>query len=246
MYCCANAPYIGPPLDRTCYGNSYILFMHILNSLITKQCDVSEICERVTPKLQPDSEYDFVVIGGGAAGAVVAARLSEVPHWKILLVEAGGDEPPGSQVPSMMSNYVGNPQMDWNYQTEPQIVACLGRPERRCEWPRGKVLGGSGVIHGMMYMRGLPKDYDEWEALGNDGWGYKDVLKYFKKSERNRDMMDDEFHGRDGPMLVERFPDRPETADDILKAAAELGYPVVDDLNGEKLVGFTIAQANIK
>ncbi|XP_044267345.1 glucose dehydrogenase [FAD, quinone]-like [Tribolium madens] len=249
MSCCANAPYIGPPLDRTCYGGSFIFFMHLLNSLITKQCDVSEICERINPRPQPDSEYDFVVIGGGAGGSVVAARLSEIPDWKILLIEAGGDEPPGSQVPSMMNNYVGDSQMDWRYRTEPQEMACLGKPGRRCEWPRGRVLGGSGVIHGMMYMRGLPSDYNEWEARGNEGWGYEDVVEYFKKSEGNRDVGDGiekKYHNIEGPMLVQRFPDRPEMAEDILRAGAELGYPVVEDLNGEQHWGFTIAQANIK
>ncbi|KAJ3656408.1 hypothetical protein Zmor_015488 [Zophobas morio] len=248
MDCGCSVPYPGPSLASTCYGGSFIFFMSMLDIMTRNTCDLSEICQRIKPKLQPDLEYDFVVIGGGAAGSVVAGRLSEEPDWKVLLIEAGGDEPSGSQVPSMMSNFIGNPYLDWNYKTEPQEKACLGEKERRCTWPRGKVLGGSGVIHGMMYMRGVPKDYDEWEKMGNPGWGYKQVLQYFKKSEGNQQvgtLVDGGLHGTDGPMVTSRFPDHPEMADDMMKAAEQVGYSVVNDLNEGQHSGFTIAQANI-
>jgi glucose dehydrogenase (acceptor) len=249
MDCGCAAPYIGPSLDRTCGGGSFILFMSLLDTFIRNKCDLSDICGRVRPKTRPDFEYDFVVIGGGSGGATAAGRLSEVANWKVLLIEAGGDEPPGSQVPSMVTNYQGDPHMDWNYKTEPQNQACLGYPEGRCSWPRGKVLGGCSTINGMMYMRGQPKDYDNWVALGNPGWGYQDVLPIFKKSEDNQEigtLVDANYHGVNGPLTTSRFPNHPELAEDVLKAARELGYPVTDDLNGKQYSGFTIAQANVK
>ncbi|RZC31803.1 GMC oxred N domain containing protein [Asbolus verrucosus] len=249
MDCGCAAPYIRSFLERTCEGGSFILLMSLLDTLIRNTCDLSEICQTVTPKFQLDSEYDFVVIGGGSGGAVVVGRLSEIPDWKILLIEAGGNEPPGSQIPSLWYNYHGDPYLDWNFKTEPESRACLGFPERRCKWPRGKTLGGCSVINGMIYMRGHPKDYDNWEAAGNPGWGYNDVLPYFKKSEDNQEigtLVDANFHGVGGPLTTTRFPHQPELAEDILAAAKQLRYPVSKDLNGNQYSGFTIVQTNTK
>lgn len=249
MDCGCEAPYIGPPLDQTCGGGSTLLFMTLLNTFLTNKCDISEICQRVRPKFTPETEYDFVVVGGGTAGAVAAARLSEVPEWKVLLIEAGNDEPPGSQVPAMVTNYFNDPHLDWNYKTEPEPKACQGFPGKRCEWPRGKVLGGCSVINGMMYMRGTPKDYDNWAAAGNDGWSYNDVLPVFKRFEGNLEvgtLVDSRYHGTAGPWTTSRFNDQPELAEDILAAAKEIKYPVTRDANGQQYAGFTIAQANVR
>lgn len=249
MECGCEVPYLGPSLEKTCGGGSFLLFMSILDTFIRNRCDLSEVCERVRPKARPDAEYDFVVIGAGSGGSVVAGRLSENPAWKVLLLEAGGDEPPGAGVPSMVINYHGHDEMDWNYQTEPEPNACLGYPDHRCHWPRGKVLGGCSVINGMMYMRGQPKDYDNWASAGNTGWSYNEVLPYFLKSEDNQEigkLVDAKYHGRGGPLTTKRFNHQPELAKDILLGAQELGYPVVRDLNGAEYTGFTVAQANVR
>lgn len=249
MDCGCDAPYIGPPLDNTCGGGSTLLFMTLLNTFITNRCYISEICERVRPKSQPAKEYDFIVIGGGGAGAVVGGRLSEVPNFKVLVIEAGNDEPPGTQVPSMDNSYFGNSEIDWNYKTEVQAGACLGHDGKRCTWPRGKVLGGCSVLHGMMYMRGVPQDYDDWEADGNEGWGWKHVLPVFKEFEGNLEvgtLVSSEYHGTEGPWTTVRFNDQPELAFDILKAAKEANHPVNDDINGKDPLGWAIAQANVR
>lgn len=191
-----------------------------------------------------------MVIGAGSGGSVAAGRLSEIKDWKVLLIEAGGDEPPAAEVPSMDYSYLGNPVMDWNYKTEPEPVGCQGREERRCTWPRGRVLGGTSVIHGMMYMRGLPGDFDAWEGeYGNEGWGYRKVFPQFLESEDNLQigsLVSGEHHGRGGPMTTTRFSSQPAFAWDVLKAVEEIGHKVVDDLNGGDAVGFTVAQANIR
>lgn len=236
-------------MASTCGGGAFLVFMSLLDSFIAKQCDLSDVCGRVRPQALPDAVYDFVVVGGGSGGAAAAGRLAEVPQWKVLLLEAGGDEPPGAQVPSMVVNFHGNPHVDWGYRTEPEDRACLGFPERRCKWPRGKVLGGCSVINGMMYMRGTPRDYDNWAIAGNVGWSYGEVLPYFKKSEDNLEtgtVADAAYHGTGGPLTTTRFRDLPEVGNDILLAAKELGYPVVDDMNGARFSGFTIAQTNTR
>ena len=247
MSCGCAAPYLGPSLGDLCYGGTHIVFLSLINTLIQNQCDIGEICQRVSPKTNPDSVLDLVVIGGVAAGSVGAGRLSENPAWKVLLIEAGNDEPPGTQVPSMLGNFLRKPDLDWGYKTEPQEFACLGNEEQRCSWMRAKMLGGCGAINGMKYMRGTPKDYDGWGALGNTGWGYDDVMKYFLMSEDNQEvgtLVSEEIHGTGGPMVIARFPDRPELAEDLMTAAEELGYPVVNDLTDGNFTGFSISQTS--
>jgi len=127
-------------------------------------------------------EYDFVVIGAGTSGSVVANRLTEVSDWNVLLLEAGGDENWLSDIP-ILAVFLQLTSFNWGYKTEPEDNACLAFEDRRCQWPRGKGMGGTSIINDMIYTRGNAMDYDGWEAMGNPGWGWNDVKKYFLKSE---------------------------------------------------------------
>ena len=120
--------------------------------------------------------YDYIVVGAGSSGCVVASRLSEDPSVRVLLVEAGpSPESFWIQVPAGVASLFHHPRFNWNYYTEP-VPTLNGR---KVHWPRGKVLGGSSAINGMVYMRGHPRDFDEWERLGNTGWGWSSVLPLF-------------------------------------------------------------------
>lgn len=241
---CAVGVPTGPTLASTCGGSAFMLFMGLLEVFLRSQCDLEDPCGRASPRFrsEPDYEYDFIVVGSGSAGSVVASRLSEIPNWKVLLIEAGGDEPVGAQIPSMFLNFIGS-DIDWRYNTEPEKQACLGAKDKRCYWPRGKVLGGTSVVNGMMYMRGNREDYDDWEAMGNPGWKYEDVLPFFLKSEDNMELdeVGTEYHAAGGLMPVGKFPYNPPLSYSILKAGQEMGYGV-HDLNGANSTGFMIAQ----
>ncbi|CAH1111728.1 unnamed protein product [Psylliodes chrysocephalus] len=235
----------GPTLAATCGGAPFMLFMGLLEVFLRSQCDVEDPCNRPKPP-SLFHDYDFIVVGSGSSGAVVASRLSEIPEWRVLLIEAGLDEPTGTQVPSMFLNFIGS-EIDWGYQTEPETQACLGEVGQRCYWPRGKVLGGTSVMNGMMYMRGSRKDYNDWAAMGNEGWTYNEVLPHFLKSEDNKqmDQVDIGYHAKGGLLSVSQFPYHPPLSKSILKAAQELGYPI-RDLNGRYHTGFNIAQTTNK
>ncbi|KAG5330501.1 DHGL dehydrogenase, partial [Acromyrmex heyeri] len=232
----------GPTLASTCGGSSFMLFMGLLEVFLRSQCDLEDPCNRPAPPSNVNTRYDFVVIGGGSAGATVAARLSEEPRFSVLLLEAGLDEPTGTQIPSFFFNFIGS-DIDWQYTTESEDEACLNKEHKKCYWPRGKVLGGTSVMNGMMYMRGSRKDYDDWAKLGNVGWSYRDVLPFFIRSEDNQQVnsMDYGYHGVGGPLTVMQFPYHPPLSTSLLEAGKELGYDTVD-LNGRTHTGFAIAQ----
>lgn len=129
------------------------------------------------------------------------------------------------------------------------IKLVIGSPGHHCKWTRGKVMGGCSVHNGMMYMRGHARDYDNWVALGNTGWGWKDVLPYFMKSEDNKQigtLVDAKYHGTGGLWTTEQFPHAPPLAHDIVKAAEEVGFGSSNDLNGDKFTGFAVTQTNHK
>ncbi|XP_071448362.1 glucose dehydrogenase [FAD, quinone]-like [Hetaerina americana] len=224
-----------------------IIFTQLVKTLMTSQCILADSSIYPRDVRDPNREYDFIVVGSGSAGAVVASRLSEVPEWDILLVEAGGDPPVASEVPFLLFT-MHNTEVDWAYRAVTQKNGCQGVMGKQCHWPRGKMLGGSSSINGMLYVRGNKKDYDGWAALGNEGWSYDEVLKYFKKSEsiKTPDKLNSSYHGVDGPMTVSRLGDYPEPeVSSIMAAARELGLEN-KDINGEEQLGFTILDATIE
>ncbi|XP_011868579.1 PREDICTED: glucose dehydrogenase [FAD, quinone]-like [Vollenhovia emeryi] len=201
---------------------------------------------RLIDKYPLYSEYDFIVIGGGSAGAVVTNRLSEIPDWNVLLLEAGPDENEITDVPAFAA-YLQLSKFDWKYQTEVTGKACLAMKGGRCNWPRGKILGGSSSLNYMLYVRGNKQDYDHWESLGNPGWGYDQVLHYFKKSEDNRNpyLQKSPYHATGGYLTVQETPWKAPLLLAFIEAGVEIGYEN-RDINGEKQTGFMIAQGTIR
>ncbi|MEM6562850.1 MAG: choline dehydrogenase [Pseudomonadota bacterium] len=178
-------------------------------------------------------EADFIVIGAGSAGCVLANRLSADPSNKVVLLEAGGrDVNPWIHIPVGYFKTIHNPAVDWCYKTE----ADPGLNGRSIEWPRGKVLGGSSSLNGLLYVRGQPQDYDRWRQMGNTGWGWDDVLPLFKRSERNERGADD-FHGDQGPLSVSNMRIQRPITDAWVAAAQAAGYKFNPDYNGAEQEG---------
>ncbi|XP_074026207.1 glucose dehydrogenase [FAD, quinone] [Leptinotarsa decemlineata] len=327
-----ESSYYGPSFTEVCPGSSFFLFMSLVDAIFRKTNDVADPCGRIRPRRKPDSSYDFIVVGGGPGGATTAGRLAQTRKWKVLLLEAGIDEPTVTQIPAMTLAFGKNSFTEWGYNTEPEAIACQGmkfqmtlsgdrnmsiasssdeevviivaaflnveehsykkkdnsgysracldkklnfssstfmvpsdtvlstdgiakqrdrnfpgNPEKRCDWPRAKILGGCGVHNAMKYLRGIPKNYNDWADEGNEGWSYEDVLPVFKRSEGyTENDVDLKYHGTTGPMTVGKFSFNPALDEDILKAAEEIGLPLSDDLNGRNIEGFEIAQVSVR
>lgn len=188
------------------------------------------------------SEYDYIIVGSGSSGSVLANRLSEDPHTSVLLLEAGGNENLITDIP-IAYQLLQKSQLDWSYQTLPQKHACFGLESRSSFWPRGRVLGGTSVLNVMLYTRGNPNDYDLWPP----GWRWLDVYPYFLKSENNLDfdIATNGFHNTPnggGYLDVRRTPYVTPLGHAFVDSAHELGYPKLLDLNGASQSGFAIPQ----
>ncbi|MCO6390116.1 choline dehydrogenase [Aliihoeflea aestuarii] len=181
-----------------------------------------------------ETEFDFVVVGGGSAGCVLANRLSEDGRYKVALLEAGPkDRSFWIHLPIGYGKTMWDPRINWKLQTEPEP----NMDGRRIYWPRGKVLGGSSSINGLIVIRGQAQDYDHWQELGNPGWGFQDVLPYFIKLESNADLGDDQLHGKNGPLKVSSIRSRNELVEAIIAASENIGIPRTEDFNGREQEG---------
>ncbi|MDX2156874.1 MAG: GMC family oxidoreductase N-terminal domain-containing protein [Hyphomicrobiaceae bacterium] len=187
--------------------------------------------------------YDYIVVGAGSAGAVVASRLSESGAYRVLCLEAGteGSDYFWSRVPVGIAKLIDNPAVNWCYKSEPDE----GSGGRRIEVPRGRMLGGSSSINGMVFIRGQAQDYDHWAQLGNRGWSYQDVLPIFKRMERY-DGGSDAYRGRDGLLRVTDTPrHKVPLLEKMIEAAERIGLPFNPDLNGETQEGIGMSQVTI-
>ena len=187
-------------------------------------------------------EFDYIIVGAGTAGCVLANRLTEDGKYSVLLLEAGGsDRSIWIQMPIGYGRTFFDKRINWMYDTEP--VEALGG--RRSYWPRGKVIGGSGSINAMVYVRGQPHDFDDWEALGNKGWGWDDVLPFFKKSEDFD--WHSAYHGQGGPQHVTDIsPFAHPICSSFIETAQTLGFPASNDFNGCQPEGVGYYQINTR
>lgn len=200
-----------------------------------------------------DSEtYDFIIVGAGTAGCVLANRLSADPANRVLLLEAGGDDRPLHNLRHFRSNLMvhmpigfgktlNDPNVNWLYETEVDE----GSGGRRHKWPKGKVLGGSSSINGLLYIRGQAADYDGWRQSGCEGWSYREVLPYFRRAE-HQERGESEWHGVGGPLNVSDITEKHPISAALLEAAVQAGIPRSDDINGANQEGITWFQLSIK
>jgi len=187
-------------------------------------------------------QYDYIIIGGGSAGCVLAARLSEDPRAQVALLEAGpADRSVLIHCPAGLALLAKSGQANWGFQTTPQ----QGLNGRRGYQPRGKVLGGSSSVNAMIYTRGVPQDYDGWAAAGNPGWRWDEVLPYFRKAEHN-ERGADAFHGVDGPLNVMDLRSPNRYSPHFVQAGVQAGYVHNEDFNGASQEGVGLYQVTHK
>ncbi len=197
--------------------------------------------KNVNPLPEYIGAFDYIIVGAGSAGCVLANRLSANAKKRVLLLEAGGrDNNPWIHVPIGYFKTMHNPKLDWCYKTEPD----RGVNQRRIEWPRGKVWGGSSSLNGLLYVRGQPQDYDDWAAQGNNGWSFEELLPFFLKSENN-ERGASQWHGADGELSVSNIRVHRQICDTFIQAATQIGIPKNNDINGASQEGVGYFQLTI-
>ena len=186
--------------------------------------------------------YDYIIVGAGSAGSVLANRLSADGRHQVLVLEAGRESHPWSRIPVGFAKLIDNPAANWLYESEPD----KGAAERRVPVPRGKLLGGSSSINGMVFVRGQAQDYDTWAQLGNRGWSYQDVLPHFKEMESYNGNGSAEFRGGDGPLKISDNVEEGPLYDRIIEAAGHHGIEYNADYNGAGQDGIGMTQTTIR
>ena len=186
--------------------------------------------------------FDYIVVGAGSAGSVLANRLSGDGRHKVLVLEAGRESHPWSRIPVGFARLIENPAANWLYSSEPDA----GTGQRRVPIPRGKLLGGSSSINGMVFVRGQSQDYDTWAQLGNRGWSYREVLPIFREMESYKGDADDEYRGRDGLLKVTESNETGPLYDALIRAAGQVGINYTKDYNGASQDGIGMTQATIR
>ncbi|XP_050526375.1 glucose dehydrogenase [FAD, quinone]-like [Daktulosphaira vitifoliae] len=246
---CYSKNYTEPPfLKNRCQAYPRLHdFMTVADILIRSDCHLVNGCRKIVDNLDDTiEEADFIVVGGGVGGSVVASRLSENPEWTVVLLEAGPEQPTAIDIPALVFSALGT-KYDWQYVTEPQKNACL-ITKGVCAWPRGKLLGGTGALSGSMYSRGHRQIYDNWLKAGNRKWGFEDVLPFFMMSENNLNFRQDKYlkyHGQNGPLPVMHPTFMNPVTEIILEAGEELGYSRID-MSDPEAFGFSFAQIMMK
>nr|XP_033329059.1 glucose dehydrogenase [FAD, quinone]-like [Megalopta genalis] len=225
------------------------LFSQMINVLLLSQCALDRSADYPpdrTADVLSKKDFDFVIVGGGTAGSVLARRLAEVDNWDVLLIEAGKDASPTSEVPGFMTALV-NTTENYAYKTEPQPGFCQGNKNKRCGWHKGKALGGSSVINAMLNVFGNDRNYNQWEEQGNEGWGYENMLRYLRKatncSPEYIAKYGDRHCGTNGPMSIRMFNDSDSIVSELLldlllDAAREMGIGVLEPVVSDRYIGF--------
>ncbi|XP_029165151.1 glucose dehydrogenase [FAD, quinone]-like [Nylanderia fulva] len=229
------------------------IFAYLIQTLLAAQCGLAQDIyppDRSEEIANSNIEFDFIIVGSGSAGSVVANRLTEVGDWKVLLIEAGDNPSILNEPPATFLMQIDSP-VDYSYDVEPEKLACQGSKDKRCKWARGKALGGSSTLNAMLYIMGNDEDYNEWSRLGNEGWSFDEVLPYFKKSQScghgHNDEWRSKFCGHGGPLNIRYFNySSSDLFELVLNAARELDMPILENINnGDKFIGYGVAMGTV-
>ena len=226
------------------YKSTIATFMVGMTAIIVYQWMINSGPVHIN-NFSSDVEYDYIIVGAGTAGCVLANRLTEDPNITVLLLEAGPvDSKYSINIPLAQAEIMLS-ELDWKYKTVPQNQGFLLSKNRKVLWPAGKVFGGSSSINGMIYSRGNPADYNKWAKMGANGWAYKEVLPYFLKSENSLLGEESKYHSTGGPLTISYPSHITELDEAFVEVGRKLGYKV-GDYNSESPFGFSFIQAAVK